>query len=112
VITVPTGVRVLVATKPVGFRRGADSLAAPAKEVHLSSRRWRCWPRLPRGEARWLEMNKVLPLSDRIMTPRRRALGTTVLQPGESCSRSKNFWIFPEAVCGNWSTNRQIRGTL
>ena len=31
-ITVPAGVRVLVATKPVDFRRGADSLAALAKE--------------------------------------------------------------------------------
>ena len=30
-ITVPAGVRVLVATKPVDFRRGADSLAALAK---------------------------------------------------------------------------------
>jgi transposase len=28
VITVPAGIRVLVATKPVDFRRGADSLAA------------------------------------------------------------------------------------
>ena len=32
VITVPAGVRVLVATKPVDFRRGADSLAGLAKE--------------------------------------------------------------------------------
>jgi transposase len=32
VITVPAGVRVLVATKPVDFRRGADSLAALAQE--------------------------------------------------------------------------------
>jgi transposase len=31
-ITVPAGVRVLVATKPVDFRRGADSLAALARE--------------------------------------------------------------------------------
>ena len=30
-IAVPAGVRVLVATKPVGFRRGADSLAALAR---------------------------------------------------------------------------------
>jgi len=28
-IAVPAGVRVLVATKPVDFRRGADSLAVP-----------------------------------------------------------------------------------
>ena len=28
VIAVPAGMRVLVATKPVDFRRGADSLAA------------------------------------------------------------------------------------
>ena len=32
VIAVPAGVRILVATKPVDFRRGADSLAALAKE--------------------------------------------------------------------------------
>jgi transposase len=31
-IAVPTGVRVLVATKPVDFRRGADSLAALVRE--------------------------------------------------------------------------------
>ena len=31
-ITVPAGVRILVATKPVDFRRGADSLAALAKD--------------------------------------------------------------------------------
>ena len=32
VISVPAGVRILVATKPVDFRRGADSLAALAKD--------------------------------------------------------------------------------
>jgi transposase len=32
VIAVPSGVRILVATKPVDFRRGADSLAALAQE--------------------------------------------------------------------------------
>ena len=31
-IAVPAGVRVLIATKPVDFRRGADSLAALARE--------------------------------------------------------------------------------
>lgn len=31
-ISIPAGVRVLVATKPVDFRRGADSLAALAQE--------------------------------------------------------------------------------
>ncbi len=31
-IAVPAGVRVLVATKPVDFRRGADSLAALVSE--------------------------------------------------------------------------------
>jgi len=31
-IAVPTGVRVLVATRPVDFRRGADSLAAVVRE--------------------------------------------------------------------------------
>jgi transposase len=33
VIAIPSGARVLVATKPVDFRRGADSLAALAKEA-------------------------------------------------------------------------------
>jgi len=33
VISIPAGVRVLVATKPVDFRRGADSLAALAQET-------------------------------------------------------------------------------
>ena len=32
-IAIPSGVRVLVATKPVDFRRGGDSLAALAKEA-------------------------------------------------------------------------------
>jgi transposase len=32
VIAAPAGVRVLVATKPVDFRRGADSLAALVRE--------------------------------------------------------------------------------
>lgn len=31
-IPVPPGVRVLIATRPVDFRKGADSLAALAKE--------------------------------------------------------------------------------
>src|SRR5262249_45610206 len=33
VILVPPGVRVLIATRPVDFRKGADSLAALAKET-------------------------------------------------------------------------------
>ena len=33
VIPVPPGVRVLIATRPVDFRKGADSLAALAKET-------------------------------------------------------------------------------
>jgi transposase len=33
VIALPPGVRVLVATKPVDFRKGADTLAAVAKEA-------------------------------------------------------------------------------
>jgi transposase len=32
-IGIPSGVRVLVATKPIDFRKGADSLAALAKEA-------------------------------------------------------------------------------
>lgn len=31
-ITVPAGIRILVATRPVDFRRGADSLAALVRE--------------------------------------------------------------------------------
>lgn len=34
-IGLPSGVRVLVASRPVDFRKGADSLAALAKEVLL-----------------------------------------------------------------------------
>jgi transposase len=33
VIPVPPGIRVLIATRPVDFRKGADSLAALAKET-------------------------------------------------------------------------------
>jgi len=33
VISLPPGVRVLVATRPIDFRKGADSLAALAKET-------------------------------------------------------------------------------
>ena len=32
-ITVPAGLRVLIATKPVDFRRGADGLAALVRET-------------------------------------------------------------------------------
>ena len=32
-VTIPTGVRVLLATKPVDFRKGAHSLAAPAADM-------------------------------------------------------------------------------
>ena len=32
-IPVPPGVRVLIATRPIDFRKGADSLAALAKET-------------------------------------------------------------------------------
>ena len=41
-IAVPAGVRVLVATKPVDFRRGADSLAALVRE-QLKHDRKRCF---------------------------------------------------------------------
>ena len=85
-ITVPAGVRVLVATKPVDFRRGADSLAALAKEelqrdpfsgtifVFRSKRADRLkilawdgsglilyWKRLEQGAFRWP------PISDGVM---------------------------------------------
>ena len=38
-ITVPSGVRVLVATKPVDFRKGGEGLAALVRE-HLGHLRW------------------------------------------------------------------------
>jgi hypothetical protein len=44
VIAVPVGVRVLVATKPVDFRRGAESLAALVREITLAF----CWAHLRR----------------------------------------------------------------
>jgi transposase len=50
-ITVPAGIRVLVATKPVDFRRGADSLAALVL----------FWKRLEHGAFRWP------PISDGVM---------------------------------------------
>jgi transposase len=78
VISVPAGVRVLVATKPVDFRRGADSLAALAKDelqrdpfsgtilVFRSKRADRSglilyWKRLEEGAFRWP------PISDGVM---------------------------------------------
>ena len=86
VILVPAGVRVLVATKPVDFRRGADSLAALAKDelrtrsvfrtmsVFRSKRADRLkilawdgsglilyWKRLEQGAFRWP------PISDGVM---------------------------------------------
>ena len=86
VIGVPAGVRVLVATRPVDFRRGADSLAALVREelrqdpfcgtifVFRSKRADRLkllawdgsglvlfWKRLEQGAFRWP------PLSDGIM---------------------------------------------
>ena len=38
-IPVPPGVRVLIATRPVDFRKGADSLAALAKETLVQRKR-------------------------------------------------------------------------
>ncbi len=85
-IGVPAGVRVLIATKPVDFRRGADSLAALAREelqrdpfsgtifVFRSKRADRLkilawdgsgmvlfWKRLEQGAFRWP------PISDGVM---------------------------------------------
>jgi hypothetical protein len=37
--------------------------------------------------------------------------GVEVIEARKS-SRSKNFWILPDAVWGNWATKRQIRGAL
>ena len=63
-IAVPAGMRVLVATKPVDFRRGADSLAALVREqlqhdpfsgtlfIFRSKRADRCRSRYPEGWCR------------------------------------------------------------
>jgi len=85
-ITAPAGMRVLIATKPVDFRRGADSLAAVVREqlrhdpfsgtifIFRSKRADRLkilawdgsglvlfWKRLEHGAFRWL------PISDGVM---------------------------------------------
>ena len=85
-ITVPAGVRILVASKPVDFRRGADSLAALVREqlrqdpfsgtlfIFRSKRADRLkilawdgsglvlfWKRLERGAFRWP------PITDSVM---------------------------------------------
>ena len=85
-ITVPAGVRILVASKPVDFRRGADSLAALVREqlrqdpfsgtlfIFRSKRADRLkilawdgsglvlfWKRLERGAFRWP------PITDGVM---------------------------------------------
>jgi transposase len=88
-ITVPAGIRVLVATKPVDFRRGADSLVALVREqlkhdpfsgtifVFRSKRADRLkiltwdgsglvlfWKRLEHGAFRWPPISDgVMPLS-------------------------------------------------
>jgi hypothetical protein len=41
VIAIPGGARVLIATRPVDFRKGMDGLAAVVKE-HLRADRKRC----------------------------------------------------------------------
>ena len=60
VIAVPSGVRILVATKPVDFRRGADSLAALAKD-ELRRDPFSGTIRLEEGAFRWP------PISDGVM---------------------------------------------
>jgi transposase len=85
-ITVPAGIRVLVASRPVDFRRGADSLAALVREqlkhdpfsgtifIFRSKRADRLkilawdgsglvlfWKRLEQGAFRWL------PIGDGVM---------------------------------------------
>ena len=53
-IPVPPGVRVLLATRPVDFRKGAHGLAALAAEVLV-------WKQLQQGAFRWP------PLMDGVM---------------------------------------------
>jgi transposase len=71
-IAVPVGVRVLVATKPVDFRRGADRLAALVREQlkhdpFCGTLAWDgsglvlFWKRLEHGVFRWP------PISDGVM---------------------------------------------
>ena len=62
-ITIPSGARVLLATRPVDFRRGAHSLAALASEMLGADPFsgvvivWRClvliWKQLQHGVFRW-----------------------------------------------------------
>jgi transposase len=104
VITVPAGIRVLVATKPVDFRKGADGLAALVREalgenpfsetifVFRSKRADRAkilawdgsglvlfWKRLEHGAFRWP------PISDGVM--RLSALQLAALVDGMDWSR-------------------------
>jgi hypothetical protein len=44
----PAGVRVLIATRPVDFRRGADGLAATVQTI-LRQDRKRCFSTVARG---------------------------------------------------------------
>ena len=85
-ISIPPGVRVLVATKPVDFRKGAETLAAMAKEtlsqdpftgtvlvfrakradrikilVHDGSGLCLCWKALDEGAFKWP------PITDGVM---------------------------------------------
>jgi transposase len=104
VIAVPAGIRVLVATRPVDFRRGADSLAALVREqlkhdpfsgtifIFRSKRADRLkilawdgsglvllWKRLEQGAFRWP------PISDGMM--RLSALQLAALVDGLDWSR-------------------------
>jgi transposase len=50
-LTSPPGLKVLVATKPIDFRKSADGLAALAQEVFKQNPLSGCRPGLP-GQAR------------------------------------------------------------
>jgi hypothetical protein len=56
VIPVPPGVRVPVATKPVDFRKGADSLAALAKETLAQDPFWCFAAAGPTASRSWSRM--------------------------------------------------------
>ena len=122
-ISVPAGVRVLVATKPVDFRRGADSLAALAKEelqrdpfsgtifVFRSKRADRLkilawdgsglilyWKRLEEGAIRWP------PISDGVMRCRPRNWPrSSMVSTGRACTRgTRRLQRRRHKNCGLW----------
>jgi transposase len=126
VIAVPAGVRVLVATKPVDFRRGADSLVALVREqlrhdpfsgtifIFRSKRADRLkivtwdgsglvplWKRLEHGAFRWP------PISDGVM---RLGLHPVFLCPSSARPDSSAAWLARDRRSTGHSTVRAFGG--